>query len=94
MSKIIKFVEALPLVRLLQVAAIFIFITELISSCEMFYEMFYEMFRNPLEFTRESIINTIKLGIFFSAQLLFQPLVLLALAEIIKGQAQQTNLHD
>jgi hypothetical protein len=91
MSKIIKFVEALPLVRLLQVAAIILFISGLVTFGEMCYQL---LFRGPVGHTTESIINDIQIIIMFLGQLLFQPLVLLALAEIIKGQAQQTNLHD
>ncbi len=90
MSKIIKFVEKLPLVRLLQVTAIFI----LFSGLGFVGQMWFEMSKNPMGITKEFIISFIPMGIFLFCQFLFQPLVLLALAEIIKGQAQQTNLHD
>lgn len=90
MSIIFKFVEKLPLVRLLQVTAIIL----LISGLGFIVPMWFEITRSPTVLSSEFIITFIPMGIFFLAQFLFQPLVLLALAEIVKSKSQQTNLHD
>ena len=91
MSIIFRFVEKLPLVRILQVTAIFL----LISSLVTVFQMLFQMSRSSVgDVTREFIISLIPMSLLFLGQAFYQPLVLLALAEIIKRQAQQTNLHD
>lgn len=84
MSLFFRKIDALPLVRLLQAAAVLLLAFGLLQIAQVWYQPF----RTSFDPTPETFASALVLTGMMAGRLLFEPLILLALAEIVRQRRQ------
>lgn len=87
MNKVFQKIDALPIVRILQVAAILVIIAFLLQ----FVGYFAQAMRGPYGTNSEGILNAVMLTGMSFGRALFEPLMLLAIAHIIKILSEKND---
>jgi hypothetical protein len=80
MPKFFEKMDALPVIRLLQVAAVITLISGLLQLTEAWLPTFNKTFGPNLG----SIANSIKISGMMLGRIIFEPMILLGLAELIR----------